>query len=122
MVRMNWYNTAQNTHENKRNFPPNLPKERGFSETAFPGARKIVNGYNMDEMLSRVAIRSAFYSSLDYLLCTLYPEYEKPCQNYYNGDGKPLAELLSPEDAKKLDKIIGQAAYFLYQKKISGLL
>lgn len=110
---MNWYKKAQ---ENE------FWVGRDFVGPGFVKTNEMMDNLGMRDMLTKAAANSLFRSPRDYLFCSLYPNYEIKCQEYYNGNGASLPELLDPGSIQKYDAILSQAVDFLYQKKMSGYL
>ena len=111
---MNWYKLAQSQSQSLSQ-SQSQPLVDDYS-SALVKTEKLVKELGLDEILSEFAIKRDYQSAIDYVVCSLYPQYESGCRAYYNGTGKKLNEILDKNEIKKLDDICGKDVLFFYYK------
>lgn len=87
--------------------------------SALKQSEQVVEELDLQEILNAFAKLKNYESALDCALCSLYPELEQECRNYYNGKGGKLIDLHSKKYIKKVDGIVMAALVFFhcsYQK------
>lgn len=113
---MNWYREAS------LSLQQNLEPEEFLDESVFTETRKAIDLLGMEKFLDHIATRAMYKSIPDYLLCSLYPEYERYCQKYYDGNGPKLVNMMKPDQIQKIDVVLAQAVLHLYKLKQQGRL
>jgi hypothetical protein len=80
-----------------------MPIAGGFSEGLKVDAK--VEGAVMDHLIN--AKRSSGYQSVtDMLVCTVFPEFERPCREFYESRGKKLVALVSSGLVERLENAL----------------
>ena len=68
----------------------------------------------------KMATMDHYRSKIDYLFCELFVEFQKPCRQFYKGDGEVLGFLLEPEQRTRFEAGMLEAldgAYWAFCKK-----
>jgi predicted kinase/2'-5' RNA ligase len=93
----NWYKKSQVQRPN-------------FSENKlFKRVEDRIEQLGLDEILNDFATQNGYDEPIDYLLCSLYPEYENICGNYYADEGPKLLEMISPKEAERIGNVLWNA-------------
>src|SRR5208283_3198115 len=76
------------------------------------------------EQSIQVKRANRFRSLMDYLFCELFPQFSADCQEYYNGKGKPLRQMVAPPEIRSYDEVLHGVfkilwAFFCSDVKIS---
>ena len=69
-------------------FSQELSLSSGYGGTVFEKTRQEAEVESLEDMLEKQAKRHNFATGMDWLLCRLYPQYEKECRLFYKGKGK----------------------------------
>jgi len=103
---MNWYKKAQSLRLTP---DQHLSVSDSYSESVFPNAENRLEKVSSQKILEQFADEKGYRSSLDYILCSLYPEMEKFCRDYYGGAGKKLKDLFPAKELDRIDTILEKA-------------
>jgi len=87
-----------------------------FSNSVFREAQNVVDQLDLEKELGQMAQNKGYESIMDFAFCSLYPEKEKECRNYYEGKGKQISQKYSKKQIRQWDNIIAQALFFLYKQ------
>jgi len=109
---MNWYKTSQSLEQN-----PNVSLRLDSFASALPESEKIIEQLDMEEILNSFALLKKYRSPIDYALCSLYPELEQKCRDFYDKNGKGLTDLYNPTRINKIDNIVARALVYFYRKQ-----
>jgi len=108
---MNWYKQSQSLGLTQTLLPSD------FSTSLFLETDEAIDKLDMEDILDGFAQEKGYRSKVDYVLCSLYPEFEKQCRKYYEGKGKKLLNLIPSSKVKEIDRVMSHAVYFMYQQK-----
>jgi|GEM_PF-2531244 len=79
----------------------------GATESIFTGAESLLlSSGRVQEALQYVARRKSmdrYRSTMDFLLCELFPEHQPGCWRFYAGKGPQLKKLLTAEEVLVFD-------------------
>jgi len=108
---MSWYKQSQSLELTQTLLPSD------FSASLFVETEEAIDNLDMEEILKGFAKEKGYRSEVDYVLCSLYPKFEKQCRKYYEGKGKQLLNLIPSSKIKEIDRVMSHAIYFMYQQK-----
>lgn len=59
--------------------------------------------------------RLNYHSMMDFLFCELFPAYKKICKKFYDGNGKPLRDLISVQEVLLYNDVLLKALEVAYK-------
>jgi len=110
---MTWYKIAQ--FQSQKQDLDLILKPNKFS-SALIKSERLMHDLNLEDILTEFATKKGYHDPLDYVLCSLYPELEKECQNYYTGKGQDLITLHSKHEIAKIDTIVSKSIQVFFYK------
>ena len=87
-----------------------------FSGTILPQSSQIMTELKIEDALENLAKANGFVTALDYVLCSLYPEYVEACKQFYNDYEKGLEEIVKPSVINQIDNVIAQALVVFWKE------
>ena len=113
---MNWYKTAQSLSQGW-----GLNLNPSSFTSALPQSLEAIKKLGLEDILEDFAQEKGYEEALDYVLCSLYPEFEKECRDYYANGSKKIVDLHPKQYIKKLDStlVAGILAFYRKYKQLS---
>jgi len=96
-----------------------------FLETIFPRVEELLGTTEYQKALAHVSSRKTatlkrYRSKMDFLFCEVFLEYQKPCREFYDGEGEALGFLLEGAERELLEDKLLEAlehAYRAFRRK-----
>jgi hypothetical protein len=96
----------------------------GMTNSVFPLVEKwLFDEGDHQEALDFVAARKnqdRYHSVMDFLFCEIFVKYRWSCSQYYEHDGKKLAEIISEQQRQEYQDVLMKAvqhAYAIFKEK-----
>jgi len=87
-----------------------------FHGAILPQSEKIMEELGIKDALTELAKTEGYHTPLDYVLCSLYPEYKEACKQFYNDYEESLEDVVSKGIISKIDNIVAQALVVFWKE------